>query len=641
MRGVRGLVVVALGLVGCATQGVPEWAMHVRPEPVDPNAQTAAVAQRLLVELQVPTLAADHIAPEQIATVAVREIEQDHQVDAALWLAIASYRYHQETLAAILNGFSGVTRLPPNVRRSAYVDLVKAEAERFSKMGFQAEVRMLEARAYGQSQTEQALQQQLTTLGKTTEIERESLRDALWQLQPAPAVTNRPTQYPELATAFRKRLLIDAQRERQDEHPGTYLARTPIPELQAEAVEAAVGLFDPMLCVSLSNGFPALRPAIVAKLSAHRPEARSNAAATLALAPSAETRAALEARLAVEPDARVKMVIAYALAHHGAPEQALSITSTLQSCQGQACTLPVMLAQWLPHDNKMEIDPAVLARILRGKEFDPRAHLFAAGLARDLGRAKPLDGPTVDALIVAARRRNSFEEKLVADPAYAAIAGADALSREAVLARIAPRSGPTMNVDEISPGPLLARLSRVAEAEDLPLLGRLMPRYGTADGPEAEAIVVAALHVPGEGANTRLLTWLQKYPNVRSMIVVGLAARPDLATADLEQAVQRSGDARATLILKALRHSPVLNATLLSYLRSERPQDKFAAADLAGMVGATDAREDLRQALQYHDARYYPSDAMIRHAAMKSLVRLALTATVKAAPAVTAAAPAP
>ncbi len=131
---------------------------------------------------------------------------------------------------------------------------------------------------------------------------------------------------------------------------------------------------------------------------------------------------------------------------------------------------------------------------------------------------------------MAARRRDSFEEKFVADPAYAAISEAAVLSRDAVLARINPPP-PTrsIEIDETSPGPLIARLSRVSEAEDLPLLGRLMARFGTTDGPEAEAIVVAALHVPGAAANTRLLGWLEQYPNVRAMIVIGLAALPDIA----------------------------------------------------------------------------------------------------------------
>ena len=300
-----------------------------------------------------------------------------------------------------------------------------------------------------------------------------------------------------------------------------------------------------------------------------------------------------------------------------------------------------MFAQWLPHDAKMEIDPAVLARILLGKDFEPRAHWFAAVLARDLGRAKPLDGPTVEALIVAARRRNSYEEKLVTDPAYAAIADAVVLSRVAVIARVSPPPRPqSPQADQMKPGPLLARLSRVAEAEDLPLLGKLMARFGTIEGPEAEAIALAALHVSGAAANARLLAWVEQYPSVRSLVVIGLAGRTDVAPANVDPVVQRTGDARAVLLLQTLRHAPWLKTSLLSYLRSERPQDKLAAAELAGMIGTPDARADLWQVAQYHDARYYPNDAVIRHAAVKSLVRMALTAHAKPAPAVSAAPPA-
>ncbi len=94
--------------------------------------------------------------------------------------------------------------------------------------------------------------------------------------------------------------------------------------------------------------FRALRPAMVAALASPRPQTRANAAAVLGMAPSVETRTALEARLAVEPDARVRLVMAYALVHHGATERLSALTEALQSCQGPACTLPVMLLQWLP-----------------------------------------------------------------------------------------------------------------------------------------------------------------------------------------------------------------------------------------------------------------------------------------------------
>jgi hypothetical protein len=631
MKLTRGALMIVLLLSGCVGQGVPNWAMHVQSERYDPDASTDKVAERLGREMTLATLPIGHLAPEQIAAVAIREIEQDHQVDGALWLAMASYRYHQEAFLAMTAGDAGLRNLPPNVRRSAYIQLVDAEIERFTSLGFFRELRKLEARAYGQNEIEQALQQQLTTLGKTSEIERESLRDALWQMQPAPAVTSSPTRYLPLADAFRKRLLSDARRESQDENPAEYLARTPIPLLQADALDVAVGYFEPSVCVGLAAGFPALRSTVVAHLFAAGAWARANAAATLGLAPSPETRGALEARLAVETDPHVKLAIAYALVHHGVAEQAIAITSALQVCQKKECTLPVMLAHWLPKATKIEIDAALPARIARGPEFEPRAHMFAAALLGAIGRAKPLDEAAVEALVVASRRRTHFEDKMVAAPAYDAIGEATVLTREAVLARIGGKPGRSFDQDQLSPGPLLARLAAVSEAEDLPLLGRMMARYGKEDGPEAAEVVKAAFHIPGDAARNKLITWMVTYPNVRPMIVVGLAST-DYPPDRLERLVAGT-DGRAILLVKILQKSPDLMTALGSYLRTGTPADKLAAAELTGLAPLTDAPDGLVALLYFHDTRYYPNDAVLRHAAIQSLVRLALVRTVKPTPA--------
>jgi hypothetical protein len=635
MRLSLAAAVLPVGVAACVSQGVPDWAMHVRSSPVEPGARTEDVAARLLAEMTHPGLPPNHLSPEQIALVAVQEIERDHQVDAALWLSMASYRYHQEALVAILDGYAGERTLPPNVRRSAYLELVDTEVDRFVNMGFQHEVAVLEGRAYGRSETEQALQEQLTTLGKTSELDRESMRDALWQLQPAQAVVTAGSRYHSLAAAFGRRLVDDAHRFPTDENPAHYLARTPIPALQAEALGVVAGYFDPPVCAALASGFPALRPAVLSRLSASRPQTRANAAATLGLAPSAESRAALEAQLAVETNRGVKLAIANALVHHGIAEQAVAITSALQACEKKECTLSVMLALWLPESSRNEVDPAAAARIARGPEFEPRAHLFAAVLLRELGRVKPLDETAVEALIVAARRRQELEDKRVAEPAYVAIAESNVLTREAVLSRMGPHPGVSPGPDQLQPGPLLARLARVAEAEDLPLLGRLMARFGETPGPEAAAIVEAAFHVSGEAARVRLLGWLDRYPEVRVPILVGLLAKSSGTTSgsgdDLDAIVARS-DARTILLYKGLRKSPDLTATLAADLRDGKPQDKWAAAELAGLFRAGEVESELRELLQFRDSRYYPNDAVIRHAAMMSLVQVALARTARAVP---------
>src|SRR4051812_374960 len=463
---------------GCAAsmQGVPNWAMHVRPASVEVDEATDEVAHQVLDELAVPGLLDGHLPAEQIALVGVREIAAGHQVDGALWLALASYRYHQETRQAVFRAQADFKHLPRNVRVKAYAELVDAELDRYSSFGFDRELAALDARVYGRGEAEKALQEQLTALGKSTEIERESLRDALWELRPRTAAVE-GSRYPRLVEAFHHRLLADFRADGEDEHPATYLARTPIAALQVDAVQATASYFEPLVCASVAEAFPALRPAMVAALaSSPRPQARANAAAVLGIAPSADTRTVLESRLAVEPDPRVRLVMAYALVHHGATERLAAVTEALQSCEGSACTLPVMLLQWLPLSSKGDLDQATLARILLGNQYEPRAHLFAAAALRDLGRQKALDPATIEALIVAARRRGHFADEETAIPAFDAIAEAAVLSRAEVVARIKgkDRSAPTARQDVRFPGPLLARLAQVSIAEDLPLLAQVM-----------------------------------------------------------------------------------------------------------------------------------------------------------------------
>src|SRR5262249_13032084 len=158
-------------------------------------------------------------------------------------------------------------------------------------------------------------------------------------------------------------------------NPPIFLAQMPVAAAKEEAIYATSLFFEPVLCDNVSNAFPALRPAMLKALAASRPQARANAAATLGMAPSDESKAALQAHLGTETDARVKLVISYALVLHGEAEQALPIATALQSCQGEACTLPVMLAGWLPQSARKNLDQAPLARIVGDKKAQIRARL--------------------------------------------------------------------------------------------------------------------------------------------------------------------------------------------------------------------------------------------------------------------------
>jgi hypothetical protein len=637
-----------LSSAGCAIfmpqAGLPDWAMHVRPARVVPERNAAEVAAELQTELSasVQGAPAGHLAPEQIAAVALQELEQGHHTDAALWLAIASYRYHEEVLQVVRDAPAGARYVTTNRGRDAYFALFKQEMKQYTSFDFRGALDAVNGRIYQRTEVAAGLQEQLTALGKTSPIERESFRDAFLQLHPGNA-TPEPSRYPALVAAFRYRLRADAAIDPEDEHPGLYLARTPIAALQSDAVLVPTSYFDPWLCVQVAAGFPALRPAIVAQLASSRPQIRSNAAAILGLAPSEATRTALEARLAVETNASVKLALAFALSLHGVTAQSAVVVAALPSCAGAACTLAVSLARWLPPAAKADLDQAPLARIVADPKVEPRAHLMAALILRELGSEKPLAPATVEALITAARHPTKYYDELALEAAYQAIGNAEALSRADVVARLEGRdkTSPTAEQDRLYPGPLLARLSEVALAEDLPILGRMMDRYADADGPAFEplkmAILAGTVRVPGDRADARLVNWFNAHESLRVPIALALLQRPGVSRAQFDRLVSKFPDARLRLVAKAVTHAPDTRATLLTYLRVDgRIQDMYAAAELAGLIGDPAARAYLLVLLQYQDGKYYPGDALVRHAAMTSLLRLALAAT---KPAVTPPAP--
>jgi hypothetical protein len=286
-----------------------------------------------------------------------------------------------------------------------------------------------------------------------------------------------------------------------------------------------------------------------------------------------------------------------------------------------------MLLQWLPLASKGDLDQASLARILLGNKYEPRAHLFAAAALRDLGHQKALDPATIEALIVAGRRRSNYADEQTSIPAFDAIADAAVLSRAEVVARIEgkDRSAPTARQDMLFPGPLLARLAKVSIAEDLPVLAQVMDRLAATKGLEADVAVEAVLHVPGAEADAVLTNWFNRYEGLRTHIAVGLLARSSFPRDRLERMVARGG-ARPRIIVKAIEHAPDTGAALIDALDHGEIIDKLAAAELAGVVGQPGPEPSLRRALGYRDDRYYPNDALVRHAAMRSLLRITLGA---------------
>ena len=624
LRSLARTVVLIAGVPACvATGGVPTWAMHVRPAPVDASLDTGALTARVARELEQSELRQWHVSPEQIALVAVQELRARRLADAGLWLSVATYRYYQEALLAGAAGKAGFATLPVGVRADDYEKLVIAEIKGFAGLDFVDELEAIQARMLGRSEVETALQEQLTGLGKTSPVDRESLRDVLAELRPNAVPAAEVTHYPALVDAFRRRLLDDFRRRRTDRSSAYFLAWTPIGALQADAVFAAVSPFEPGVCSGVVLGFPAQRRAMIAALDDKRPEVRANAAATLGLAPSEETRPLLEARLGAESDPRVKLALAFSLVRHGVPEHLTTLTAAVASCAPANCALPASLIQWLPASTRAELAQASFVRIVADSRMDNRARRFAAAVLRDIGHDKALDPATIEALIVAGRQKGN---ERVFEVVIEALEDGPGLSRATVVARLTPQSEASQYQDILYPAPLLARLAKISLAEDLPLLKRMMERFGNAAEVEAHYVVEAALRIPGELAADILGNWYVRYVGLRPHIAFGLAGRQGFPRARLERLVSQA-DARTRIIVKTILHAPDAQATLLGYLVNGSPEQKFQAASLAAMGEPAGLDAPLRNLLTFHDARYYPSDALLRHAAMASLVRLALIAS--------------
>jgi hypothetical protein len=623
----------------CIPQGVPRWAMHVQPAEPDPDADEEELAARLSAELAQRQLEHGHTAPEEIATVAVRELRRGRLADAGLWLSLASYRYHQEAIEAIERGEAEfqVAVVYHGVPRAEYQKLVLAEIQRFAELGFEDELDVISDRVYGHDQKEAALQDQLTTLGKTEAIDREALRDLWSELRPKSSDAVEPTHFPALTDAFRIRLRNDAAAWPDDLNPVSYLARTPVAALKRDAIYATRSYFEPAASQAISEAFPQLRPAMVKALQDTRPQARAIAAAALALAPTADTRPMLEARLAVETSAKGKLVLEWALAVLGAPEHLLPVTTALAACKGEACALPTMLLQWLPMKLKKDLDQAPLARIVANKQLERRTRVFAVAALRSIGHETPLTPGAIDALVQAAHFKPEGNSKLQV-LASQAVQETSTLSRTDVLARLESRaSTQAAREDAQHPCALLARLARVSLAEDVPLLTRLMNHFGESEAAEPNFIVEAALNVRTAEADAALIRWYKQHVRVRTQIAMGLVGRDSVPRDQLRRLVV--GDARAQIAVKAMLHDPDTQQTLLAYLQSQDIDRRFQAAEMAGLIGDPGPEPYLQPLLRFSDARYYPNDALIRHAAMTAIVRLSLARTKPAAP-VTGAPPA-
>jgi hypothetical protein len=159
-----------------------------------------------------------------------------------------------------------------------------------------------------------------------------------------------------------------------------------------------------------------------------------------------------------------------------------------------------------------------------------------------------------------------------------------------------------------------------------------MERFGDHDGPEAHYAVDAALNIPGEAPLAYLGNWFIRYPRMQTHIGFALATRDGYPRAWLDR-LMTHGNARTRIVVKLARHDADAGPTLIGYLQRGDIDQRFQASSVAWLAGQVGAEDTLRALLTYRDARFYPHDALVRYAAMMSLVRIALVNSKPQAPA--------
>jgi hypothetical protein len=593
---------------------LPSWAKHVQTTNVNTGMPFDQAAADIVAQLRAPQLAEVHMPAEQIALAAMQSLEAGHRSDAALLLAIASYRYRQQAERILEVGFHA----PPgvDVNYSAYYKLRAAEEVTYERLGFGDELRVTAAWLRGEEalEVDADLMQRLDQLVHSRPVDEETFREAIRQRLPITADPSPETpQGAALAEGFLARLRLDAADKRKHLVRAAWaMSQTPLPAFQLEALRFASLPVSPRFCSPIADQLGAHRAAVAAMLSDPRDATRAAAAVVLGMNPMADQIPPLERMWETERQPLVRQAVAYALARHGKRERVRDLVASLDGCVGDSCLQALSLLDFLPRDillNVAEGVPAAFA--VTGRDWPIR--FFAVAVLSRMTLEHSLGAASRAALFTASHDRH----RELSRAALEAIASDTGLGRNEVIGRLG----------EASPDfpPLLARLAVVATEADLPLLRGLMPRFARVDGPQSASLVEAAARVPGPAAEALLLAWFDAHPPLRAQITLRMLERRPSSMEALGK-IAGGRDSRAGLMVRLALGTPDALGALDRALRASDPNDRLFAARLAGIVRAPGSMDGLWQLVNVHDDRYYPEDALIRHQAMASLLWIALAA---------------
>jgi hypothetical protein len=580
-----------------STTVLPHRAITARLQDIDTQMPLEMANERAIDELRLADLPERFLPAEQLAIAAVQNLQAGHATDAAVWLSLASYRYHQAWY---------------RILKSPIDRLSKRELDVYQELNFEPELNALGQLLRGEEMVKWDTRARLAGIFGDDGADSEAIAEAVRRkLVLRGGLAVELTTARKLSQAYLQHLSAKSVQKSSLGSATRALVSTPLAEYSLEALRSGVDRLSPGHCSIVANQLSTDKRAVVALLAAPKSEVRANAAVLLGMTPDPAQITHLEQRLASEQDTVVRLALNYALVRHGQEHRVSDLTRALAQCPTGVCEDAVTLLQWLPNDPKVGLDPELLLRLASDVRQRLFVRLSAIAILGDIGRKKPLSPRMREVLLATAQETNPdllryATEALKKDVGF---------SRELVLAALTKPTPAFV--------PLLSRLVRIATVEDLPMLRQLMPNFAAKPGQETDALIEAAARLPGADAEAQLVNWFDAHPSLRRRIAMRLMIRPNLEQATLTH-LATATDSDVRLLVSVLGRKPDALALLQEALRASKPQQRLFAAYLAGLVYEPRVMEDLWSLVDFRDAQLYPDDARMRHTALSSLLFIAL-----------------
>lgn len=620
---VTGWLALSLLVALCAgchrrAAGVPAWAMHVTAPRVQRGMASDALSSRLAAEWASPGYRPDYLAPEQIALQAVADLRAGRDWDAAVLLAGASYRYHEQAAYAYAYGKQRGYEVALRASRGrlepkAYFEFLEAEVKAFSGADFD-DVLSRVAAVVGAPLHADSVQADLSRVLFGNVQDRfgaqQAVRARLQKLrEPEPEQLSRPA----LAAALLGRLRRDVQDPAHAAVADFYLCHCPLASFRRAALAMAPEY-------ATGNGVRAGvwvyrdRPEqVLGGLRSARPQTRSQSAIVLGVVDGLQHLPQLEAALGVERDPRVQQSLRFALVQMGEYQHLPTLAADLRSGNADRRAHAAFLTQWLPVDLQVELDEGALVRIVAASGEAAAARMLAAASLGDIATRRTLSPAALSALMQATGQ--NADAPAVQGGLIDVVARIEQFDRHKVLSAVRRRQQPAVA--------WFGRWRLVAEAQDLALLADVFAQTPPDDLDARLALVRVVAAIPGEPAQALLESWFTREAQLRTPIAIQLVLRDDVDKVRLRRLAATASDASALVLSLPLDGRPKQGA-LERHLSSDDPDARVAASIALRLFGNRELTGPLWANVAYHDARFYPGDVRVRVLSIAALLDIEL-----------------